>query len=129
VIARLARNPYVIALLAIAALGVIGAAWSLTVLVDERGFGFSEEQLWLARLFQLVQGIPVPATITAVAALLAVLVIGSATRAAAQRATRTINAAGSTRNLAATTTPNSSPSISNSSDSASISISTERPRE
>jgi hypothetical protein len=137
VITRFVRNPYVIALLSIAIVATIGAAWSLATLVDKRGFGFSAEQLWQARLFQLLQGVPVPATMTAVAALLAVLVIGSVTQqrdhdvldSEAQRATRTTSAAGSARNLAATTVPNSSPSISNSSDAPSISMSTERPRE
>ncbi len=43
--------------------------------------------------------------------------------------TRTMSAAGSTVNLAETTVPNSSPSISNSSAPSTISISTERPRE
>lgn len=43
--------------------------------------------------------------------------------------TRTMSAAGSTVNLAETTVPNSSPSISNSSAPSPISMSTERPRE
>lgn len=43
--------------------------------------------------------------------------------------TRTMSAAGSTVNLADTTVPNSSPSISNSSAPSPISMSTERPRE
>jgi hypothetical protein len=136
-IARLGRNPYVVALLIIAIVGAFATAWSMAALVDEQGFGFSQGELWRARLWLLLQGIPVPATITAVAALLAVLLIGSATseleRANAdrdvQRATRTRSADGSTRNRAATSVPKSSPSISNSSESPSISMSTERPRE
>ena len=43
--------------------------------------------------------------------------------------TRTMSAAGSTVNRADTMVPNSSPSISNSSDPSTISMSTERPRE
>ncbi len=52
-------------------------------------------------------------------------------RAAAQSSdgTRMMSEAGSTVNLADTTVPNSSPSISNSSEPSTISMSTERPRE
>ncbi len=141
-IARLGRNPYAIALLSIAIVGAIATAWSLALLLDEQGFGFSEEQLSRARLSLFVQGIPVPATMTTVAALLGVLVIGSATSARDQgsrdegrgsdpphRPTRTTTEAGSTRTRAATTVPNSSPSISTSSEPPSISMPPERPRE
>lgn len=69
-----------------------------------------------------------PALSTAVASVAIGLVLVLCLPRITQRATRTMSAAGATVKVAPTTWPNSSPSISNSSGSPSMSSSTERPR-
>jgi hypothetical protein len=88
----------------------------------------SQEQILAMALSQLAFLLgPVLGTVSGAAALGLVFVWCLAP--SRQRSTRTMSAAGSTRNRAAKIMPNSSPSISNSSGSPSISMSTERPRE
>ena len=91
----------------------------------------SQEQILTMALNQLAYLLgPVLGTVSGAAGLGLVLSWCLApSRQRSTRSTRTTSAAGSTRNRAATNMPNSSPSISNSSGAASISMSTERPRE
>jgi hypothetical protein len=70
---------------------------------------------------------PVLAFATAACALGLLFVWCFAAPAQSTSATRTTSAAGSTENLTATTSPNSSPSISNSCGSPSMTTSTDRP--
>lgn len=129
-IRRLIRNPAVVALAVLALLGVLAANWGIGVTVEDQGFSWTgaptEAQLWEVRLTRIANVVPGPAAVLAVVAALGILVIGSATEQSRQRSTRTASAAGSIRNRAATTVPNSSPSVSDSSAAASISRSTER---
>lgn len=128
-IARLLRNPAAVVLVVVAVAAVFVAVWAIGTLVDDRGMSWSEqpteEQLAQLRLIQLANVIPAPATVVAVFAVLGVIVIGAVTSRASSaaaapdrqrtsRSTRTMSAAGSTEKRAAVTTPNFSPSISNS---------------
>lgn len=141
-IARLLRNPAAILLCVIVLVAVMATVWAVVVVVEDTGDVWlnpepSEAAIAQYRIVQFAAAIPAPATLVGVLALLGVLFVGAVTSRVvdadlAERsysATRTMSAAGSTRNRAAMTVPNSSPSISNSSGSASISMSTERPRE
>ena len=123
------------------ALGVFGAAalaglwWAVAAMQEaESRLQWSGEspppdvvQAWA--LFNFGYSLALPSLGLAVAASAVGLVLVWCLPRLRQRGTRTMSDAGSTRNRAATTVPNSSPSISNSSGSASISMSTERPRE
>ncbi|KRE31413.1 hypothetical protein [Agromyces sp. Soil535] len=129
-IPRLIRNPAVVALAVLALLGVVAANWAIGVSVEDQGFSWSgaptEAQLWEVRLTRIANMVPGPAALLAVVAALGILVVGSATERSRQRSTRTMSAAGSARNGAATTVPNSSSSIADALASAPISMSTER---
>lgn len=144
-IVRLLRNPAVVLLALVAVVAVFSTAWALGVLMTEQGVSWSgepsEEQLWALRIIRFADMIAPTATTVAVLAVLGVIIIGAVSsrtlthdaaepdRQRAPRSTRTMSAAGSTENRTAVTTPNVSPSISNSWGSPSISSSTERPRE
>jgi hypothetical protein len=140
-------HPAMIALGAIALAAMVGL-WAAANAVQElqRGMQWSGEEpppeivrIWA--LWELLSAVGFPALATAAAAsvlaIILAVVLGRALGSTAQpaqpvptdqSATRTMSDAGSTRNLADTTAPNSSPSISNSSGAASISMSTVRPR-
>ena len=126
-------HPTVIALGAVAVLPLLVAAELYNASRRTMTMGFSwqgepsDEQVMAMAMNQLSWTLgPILAATSAAAALGLVLFWCLAPR---QRGTRTMSDAGSTRNRAATTVPNSSPSISNSSGAASISMSTARPRE
>jgi hypothetical protein len=97
-----------------------GASWSAEP---------SDQVIFEMALNNLSWAIAMPALATAAAASALGLVLIWCLSPDRQRATRTMSEEGSTRNRADTTVPNSSPSISNSSGAASISMSTTRPRE
>ena len=134
-------HPALIALGVIAALALLGL-WGAANHVQElyRGMQWSGEtppeevtQAWALSDFLHWLAMPALSTATAacVIAIALVVVFGRMFAAPAQStsATRTTSAAGSTENRTATTSPNSSPSISNSWGSPSTTSSTERPRE
>lgn len=83
-------------------------------------------EAWMFTDFAYRLGLP--GLSTAVASVAIGLVLVFCLPRITQRATRTMSAAGATVNVAPITEPNSSPSISNSSGSPSMSSSTERPR-
>jgi hypothetical protein len=126
---------------ALIALGVIGVAatiglWWLAavVLQAQRELQWSgdvptPEVIRAWAFFNFANMIAIPALATAAAASALGIVLVWCLSPGRQRATRTMSEAGSTRNRAETTVPNSSPSISSSSGAASISMSTTRPRE
>lgn len=89
----------------------------------------SDEVILEMALNTLSWVLAMPALATAAAASALGLVLVWCLSQRPQRGTRTMREAGSTRNRAETTVPNSSPSISSSSGAASISTSTTRPRE
>ena len=138
-IGLLLRSPAVLTLAALAVGASVATVWAIGASIGARlqlwpGADATEEQLAGLRLVAIANVIPAPATLTAVFAVLGILLIGAfagrtPATAPRQRGTCTMSEAGSTRNRAATTVPNASPSISNSSGAASISMSTERPRE
>ncbi len=128
-------HPAEVALVVLAIVPIV-VLWELLA-ATQRNTGMSwsgepsQEVIFTMALNQLAHLLgPVLGTVSGAAALGLVLIWCLApARQRSTRSTRTTSAAGSTRNRAATTVPNSSPSISNSSGSASISMSTERPRE
>lgn len=128
-------HPAVIALGAIALAATIGLWWLAVVALEAaRGLQWSGDvpepeviRAWAFLNFAHIIAMPALATAAAASALGLVLVWCLARLR--QAGTRTMSDAGSTRNRAETSVPNSSPSISNSSAPASISMSTERPRE
>jgi hypothetical protein len=128
-------HPATIALGVIAVAAAVGLWWFASALQDvQRGLEWSGEVPppdvmlgWAFLNFAYTLAMPALATAAAASALGLVLIWCLSPRP--QRATRTMSEAGSTRNRAETTVPNSSPSISSSSDAASISMSTTRPRE
>lgn len=141
------RNPALLALVAVLVLSIAGLQWLSQVIADGydemNSYGGQEmseadmnamNERW-AILSSLGQASNAIATLAATSALALVFVWcfwprGAALAAAqSSEGTRTMSAAGSTVNLADTTVPNSSPSISNSSAPSPISMSTERPRE
>jgi hypothetical protein len=87
--ARLFRNPAVIVLGALIVLALVGLNWAMGVLVDQQGWSWegrpTEEQLWQMRLSMLANAVPPWAVLTAVVALLGILVVGSASRRAEER--------------------------------------------
>ena len=95
---RLVRNPAVIALGVLAIVGVIVALWGIGVTVNEVGFSWSgaptEAQLWELRLVRIANQVPGPSALAAVAAVIGILVVGSATRRSHQRATRAMMTGG-----------------------------------
>ena len=128
-------HPAAIALGVLCVLFLLGLVWAVVAMQEaESGLQWSGEspspevvQTWA--LFNFGYSLALPALGLATAASGLGLVLVWCLPRVLQRGTRTMRAAGSTWNRAATTVPNSSPSISNSSGSASISISTALPRE
>ena len=112
-------HPALIALGVIAVSAVVGLWWFAgAMLAAQREFQWSGDvpppeviAIWTFTSFAYVIAMPALATAAAASALGLVLVWIVRAR---QRSTRTMSAAGSTENRAAVTTPNSSPSISNS---------------
>ena len=86
---RLLRNPAVIALGVLILLAIVSLNWAMGILVDQQGWSWegrpTEEQLWQMRLSMLANAVPPWAVLTAVVALLGVLVVGSASRRGEER--------------------------------------------
>jgi hypothetical protein len=131
-------HPAQIALAAIAIVSLI-ALWStVNRLINNNDNGFSwngepsDEVILEMALNTMSWGLIAPALgMAAAASVLGLVLIWclSPDRQSSPRSTRTMSAAGSTENRTAVTTPNASPSISNSWGSPSIRSSTDRPRE
>lgn len=125
-------HPAEVALAVIAVVSLI-ALWGTVNSVLQNSISWtgepSDEVIFEMALNTLSWGLAMPALATAAAASALGLVLIWCLSQRPQRGTRTMSEAGSTRNRAETTVPNSSPSISSSSGAASISMSTTRPRE
>jgi hypothetical protein len=80
---RLLRNPAVIVLGAIVLLGLFALNWAMGIISGEP-WGYegtpTEEQLWQMRTMMIAQAVPPWAVLTAVVALVGILVVGSASR-------------------------------------------------
>jgi hypothetical protein len=129
-------HPAAVALAVIPVVSLIALWDSVTRNIQNNGFSWSgepsDEVVLAMALHNLSWALVMPALGTAAAASVLGLVLIwclSPDRQSSWRSTRTMREAGSTRNRAETTEPNSSPSISNSSGAASISMSTTRPCE
>lgn len=126
-------HPSEVALAVIAVLSLIALWGTVKRLSENSSFSWSgepsDEVIFQMALNTLSWGLAMPALATAAAASALGLVLIWCLSQRPQRGTRTMSEAGSTRNRAETTVPNSSPSISSSSGAASISMSTTRPRE
>ena len=128
-------HPAAIALGVLCVLFLVGLGWAVAAMqaaegqLQWSGESPSPEVVRLWALFNVGYSLALPSLGIATAASALGLVLVWCLPRMLQRGTRTTSAAGSTRNRADTIVPNSSPSISNSSASASISMSTARPRE
>ena len=123
-------HPAAIALGVLCVLFLLGLGWAVAAIqLQWSGESPSPEVVRMWALFNFGYSLALPSLGIATAASALGLVLVWCLPRMLQRGTRTTSAAGSTRNRADTIVPNSSPSISNSSASASISMSTARPRE
>ena len=126
-------HPAAIALGVLCVLFLVGLGWAVAAMqaaegqLQWSGESPSPEVVRMWALFNFGYSLALPSLGIATAASALGLVLVWCLPRVLQRGTRTMRAPGSTTNRAAVISPNSSPSISNSCGSPSITTSTERP--